>query len=381
MLLLVYMLLSALGQKSDENMLKALVDTMADCTDITDAVGDFVDSHLTPEAQRRLTGDEPEAKESSLVDQILAKLGTCKSVTEAVDEFNKKYRALMEPEEEDGNETNDTLKDPIILNVGGEHFSTSLATLRAKNGTYLEKMFRKEADTTSSPDGTYFIDREPSTFEYVLEYLRTDDMLVKSGDESVRMQVLGDAEYFELPEVLQLYLRWSSLRDGLDLSFSEFNFLNEQLKVLSREMGGLLYQASKDGQSSSDFHSRCDSKGANVVIIETTEGNMFGGYTVESWSSSTSYASDSNAFLFQLRPAVKRYNKKNGSSYAIYRHKSYGPIFGNGNDLMIAPNCRYYTTSYTHGQHAYDVPTYAELNGGEPYFRVKDYVVVQAESL
>merc|ERR1719499_2856036 len=121
MLLLVYMLLSALGQKSDENMLKALVDTMADCTDITDAVGDFVDSHLTPEAQRRLTGDEPEAKESSFVDQILAKLGTCKSVTEAVDEFNKKYRALMEPEEEDDNETNDTLKDPIILNVGGEH--------------------------------------------------------------------------------------------------------------------------------------------------------------------------------------------------------------------------------------------------------------------
>jgi len=380
MLLLVYLLLSALGQKSDENMLKALVDTMADCTDIIDAVDDFIDSHLTPDDQRRLTGDEAEAKESSLVDQILAKLGTCKSVTEAVDEFNKKYRALMEPEEEDGNETNDTLKDPIILNVGGEHFSTSLATLRAKNGTYLEKMFRKEANTTSSPDGSYFIDREPSTFEYVLEYLRTDDMLVKSGDESVRMEALGDAEYFQLPEAVQVYLRWSSLRDGLDLSLSEFSFLNKELKAVSKELGGLLYQASKDGESSGNFHSRCDSKGATVVIIETTAGNMFGGFIDVSWSSSSGWSSSSKAFLFRLRPAMKRYNKKNGSNYAIYRHSSYGPIFGNGHDLAIYSNCRSYATSYTIGGNAYDVPTY-ELNGGERYFRVKDYVVLQAESL
>jgi len=378
-MLLVYLLLSALGQKSDENMLKALVDTMADCTDIVDAVDGFIDSHLTPDDQRRLTGDEPEAKESSLVDQILTKLGTCKSVTEAVDEFNKKYRALMEPEEEDG--TNDTLKDPIVLNVGGEYFSTSLATLRAKNATYLEKMFRKGANTSSSPDGSYFIDREPSTFEYVLEYLRTDDMLVKSGDESVRMQVLGDAEYFQLPEVLQVYLRWSSLRDGLDLSFSEFSFLNKELMAVSKEMGGLLYQASKDGDSSSNFHSRCDSKGATVVIIETTEGRMFGGFTDVSWSSSTGWSSSYNAFLFQLRPAMKRYSKKSGSSNAIYRHKSYGPIFGSGHDLMISSNCMAFTTSLTNGGHAYDVPFYHELNGGEQWFRVKDYVVLQAESL
>merc|ERR1719193_2133348 len=353
---------------------------MADCTDIIDAVDDFVDSHLTPDDQRRLTGDEAEAKESSLVDQILAKLGTCKSVTEAVDEFNKKYRALMEPEEEDGNETNDTLKDPIILNVGGEHFSTSLATLRAKNGTYLEKMFRKEANTTCSADGSYFIDREPSTFEYVLEYLRTDDMLVKSGDESVRMQVLGDAEYFQLPEVVQVYLRWSSLRDGLDLSFSEFSFLNKELKAVSKELGGLLYQASKDDDSSSNFHSRCDAKGATVVIIETTKGTVFGGFTDAAWSSSAGYSTSYNAFLFRLRPSMKRYYKKGGSANAIYRHSSYGPVFGNGFDLAIFTNCRDYATSYTTGGNQYDVPTY-ELNDGEKFFRVRDYAVLKAKSL
>jgi len=59
---------------------------------------------------------------------------------------------------------------------------------------------------------------------------------------------------------------------------------------------------------------------------------------------------------------------------------SYGPIFGNGHDLAIYSNYMEYTTSYTIGENAYDVLTY-ELNDGERYFRVKDYVIVQAESL
>jgi len=379
MLLLVFVLLSVLGEKFNEkDLVKSLENVLGECTDIIGAVGNFIDSHLTPDEERRLEGGKSE--DSSLVGEVHNKLKTCMSVLETVDEFNMKYRAKMGQEEEDEGNEIDGLKDPIILNVGGEFFSTSLATLRAKKATYLEKMFRKGANTTCSADGSYFIDRNPSTFGYVLEYLRNDDMLVKSGDESVRMQALDDAEFFQLSEGLQNYLRWSSLRDGLDLSYAEFSFLNTELTAVSKEMGGLLYQASKDDDSSGNFHSRCDSKGATVVIIQTTAGNMFGGFTDAAWSSSTGYSSSTKAFLFRLRPAMKRYNKKNGSNYAIYRHKSYGPIFGNGHDLAIYSNCMDYATSFTIGGNAYDVPAY-ELNGGERYFRVKDYVVLQAESL
>jgi len=377
MLLLVYLLLGALGGQS--NLVKTLESTLGECSDIVESVGEFVDSHLTPVDPRRLDKDGSESAELSLVDNVETKLGTCTSVIEAVDDFNTMYKALMEPEDL-SNESNSTFKDPIILNMGGELFTTTLATLRAKNGTYLEKMFLEGATTTSSADGSYFIDRDSSTFEYILEYLRNGDMLVQSRDWSVRSQVLADAEFFQLPESLEDYLRWSSLRDGIDLSFSEFSFLNKELKAVSKELGGLLYQASKDDDSSGNFHSRCDSKGATVVIIETTAGNMFGGFTDQAWSSSSGYSSSTKAFLFQLRPALKRYNKKNGSNNAIYRHSSYGPIFGNGFDLAIFTNCMDYATSYTTGGNAYDVPTY-ELNGGERYFRVKDYAVVQAESL
>jgi len=288
MLFFVYLLLSVLGEKSNEqDLVKSLENIMGECSDIIDAVGGFIESHLTSDEERRLEKGEDEADDSSLVDQVESKLNACMSIIEAVDDFNKKYSAQMDEEEDLGNEKNATLKDPITMNVGGELFSTSLATLRAKTGTYLEKMFRKGSSTTCSADGSYFIDRDPSTFGYVLEYLRSDDMLVKSGDESIRMQVLDDAKFFQLSASLQVYLRWSSLREGLDLSYAEFSFLNKELKALSLELGGLLYQASKDDDSSSNFHSRCDSKGETVVIIETTAGNMFGGFIDASWTSSS----------------------------------------------------------------------------------------------
>jgi len=55
-------------------------------------------------------------------------------------------------------------------------------------------------------------------------------------------------------------------------------------KGVSKKFGGLLYEATKDGSSSSNFHSRCDNKGATVVIIETTAGNVFGGFTDQVWN-------------------------------------------------------------------------------------------------
>jgi len=375
-MLLVYLLLIANGVIGGD-LVENLETTLSACSDIIEAVDDFVDSHLTPVNHRRLA--EGEDAEPSLVEEVHSQLGACTTVVEAVEEFNK-YYTDSENEDEDG-DFDEIFKDPIILNVGGKYFTTSLATLQSKNGTFLEQMFQKNTSTTCSSDGSFFINRDPSTFGYVLEYLRNDDMLVRSGDRSVRVQVLEDAEYFQLPDGVKDYLRWSSLDDGMDLSFSEFSFLNKELEHVSKELGGLLYQASKDGSHATYFHQRCDSKGATVVIVETTAGNVFGGYTDQSWSSSSGYRSSSISFLFQLRPAMKRYNNKGGNYHATYSNSGYGPTFGGGHDLHISTNCLLYATSYTNGGHSYYISNNYEMNGGERWFRVQDYAVLQAESL
>jgi len=355
----------------------ALVDgvekSLGVCTSIVREVKYFRNTFITTKDLRRLS--ERRALDfAALIQGVKKKLGTCVAINQAVDTFRKDFMTIQNPE---GALGAGTFKDLIILNVGGKRFSTTLSNLRSIRGTRLEKMFREGANTTISADGTYFIDRDPSSFGYVLDYLRSGDLFIKSDDQILRSKLLADAQYYKLPTALQDYLRWSPAED-FDLWFSEVDFLNKQLKKVSKELGGLLFQASKDGQSDSSFHSRCDSKGPTVVIIKTKSGSMFGGYSYASWSSSAGYAASSKAFLFRLRPTIKRYEQRSGrESYAIYRHSSYGPVFGNHN--IFINDCYNVAQCYVNSANAYVMTGY-ELNDGQYYFRMDDYIVVQAKS-
>ena len=174
-------------------------------------------------------------------------------------------------------------------------------------------------------------------------------------------------------------------RGHIKLQWSELRFLNQQLKSVSKKIGETLFVASKDGDAASKFHSACDKKGPTIVIVETTTGNVFGGYTDLSWgTSSGAYVKSSNTFLFRLRPSTKRYDIKAGKEgNAMYTNSGYGPTFGGGHDLYIVSSALSSTSSYTNGGHSYVFPSYPnyQLNDGAKNFKVKDYVVVQVVAL
>jgi len=355
-----------------DSLVGGVENTLGVCTSIVQEVGDFRTGLITSNDLRRMS-DRRRLDDQAIVQGVKNKLGTCIAIVDAVDTFRKDYLKIkQEPLGAD------VFEDPIILNVGGERFSTSLSSLRSIRGSFFEKMFRVGANTTIRHDGTYFIDRDPNSFGYILDYLRNGDILVKSDDQSLRMKLLEDVEYYALPTALKNYLRWSSAA-GIDLWFSEVAFLNTELKKVSKELGGLLYLASKDGSGDSNFHSRCDSKGPTVVIIETRLGNIFGGYTLTSWASSGNYVASSKAFIFRLRPTMKRFDQRSGyESYAIHRSSTYGPKFGTR--AIEINDCQYVAQCSVGGGNSYLNSGY-ELNDGQRYFRVKDYVVVQAKSI
>jgi len=386
MLLFAFIALIATGLQENTTFVSAqkthihggfLVDgvgkTLGVCTSIVREVRDFRDAFITTKDLRRLS-ERRALDVAALIRGVKKQLGTCIAVNEAVDTFRKGYMAIQISEEA---LAVGTFKDPIVLNVGGKRFSTTLSNLRSIRGTLLEIMFREGANTTISADGTYFIDRDPSPFGHILDYLRSGDLYIKSNDQNLRSKLHADAQYYKLPTAVSDYLRWSPGED-FDLWYSEFEYLNKQLKKVSKELGGLLFQATKDGQSDSSFHSRCDGKGPTVVIIKTKSGNMFGGYTYTSWHSSAGYGASSKGFLFRLRPTIKRYDQRSGKEgYAIYRSSSYGPVFGNYNILIN--DCYSLAQCYVSGSNAY-VMSGLELNDGQQYFRMEDYIVVQAKS-
>jgi hypothetical protein len=82
----------------------------------------------------------------------------------------------------------------VVLNVGGQMYHASIATLRSKPGTLLDLMFSGRYDLIFSDDGSVFIDRDGQWFQYVLDYLR-DGVMNARGKDALR-HVQKEFEYF-----------------------------------------------------------------------------------------------------------------------------------------------------------------------------------------
>jgi hypothetical protein len=91
----------------------------------------------------------------------------------------------------------------------------------------------------------------------------------------------------------------------------------------------LIYRATQDGFEASSFHDKCDDKPNTLVVIKSTNGNVFGGYTEQSWTGS-GFKTDPNAFIFSLinEDSEPLKIKCVRPDEAIYCSTEYGPNFG-----------------------------------------------------
>ena len=123
----------------------------------------------------------------------------------------------------------------------------------------------------------------------------------------------------------------------------------------------LLYRASRDGFSAASFHARCDAKPKTLLVVRSTLGNVFGGYTQATWDSSSGYKSDPQAFIFSLvnksvaaKQRALRMPVKSGKP-SIHCSAAYGAIFGGGYDLCLNNG----QTGYANLGSYYDFPLHA----------------------
>lgn len=89
----------------------------------------------------------------------------------------------------------------VTLNVGGRVFSTTLSTLTAVEGSYLWKLAQK---ARAGGSGEYFIDRNGTPFQHVLDYLRChrygeDPAQALPEDASTLRLVRREAAFYKLP--------------------------------------------------------------------------------------------------------------------------------------------------------------------------------------
>ena len=82
-------------------------------------------------------------------------------------------------------------------------------------------------------------------------------------------------------------------------STSELEFLTRKIcRNYKKITLDLLYKASIDGDKAESFHNKCDIANSSLVLIKTSDGKRFGGYTTCNWKGNSIEKKDEFAFVF-----------------------------------------------------------------------------------
>jgi hypothetical protein len=164
--------------------------------------------------------------------------------------------------------------------------------------------------------------------------------MLKKIEQEIRFQLsmLEEEEevYFGPPSVPALNSKFIS--KSLDSKSMDETLEKKLISMLPPEKQNpqnikLLYRSSRDGKGADVFHRLCDNKGPTITVIKDTNGNVFGGYTSQSWHSNRSYCSDSSSFVFTLKNPYNLPAQKFGvtnNTNAIFCGGDGGPAFGGG---------------------------------------------------
>jgi hypothetical protein len=95
-----------------------------------------------------------------------------KEMMEQMAQIQKEMEAKSKKEEEFIQNLQKQGSSTIDLNVGGQLFSTSLTTLRSEPDSMLAAMFSGRFEAPKDKNGRIFLDRDPTYFQSILNWLR-----------------------------------------------------------------------------------------------------------------------------------------------------------------------------------------------------------------
>ena len=102
----------------------------------------------------------------------------------------------------------------VNLNVGGQIYTTSLATLTKYSESMLGAMFSGRFAAQKDSNGNYFIDRDGALFRYILGFLRNGELHVPENFHEFGL-LLKEAEFFQIPALTDAVKQQMKSGDGL----------------------------------------------------------------------------------------------------------------------------------------------------------------------
>lgn len=151
---------------------------------------------------------------------------------------------------------------------------------------------------------------------------------------------------------------------------SEFKTISKWISGSTDLTFKLIYRMSDDGFSADIFHEKCGNRKvkSNIVVVETKEGDVFGGYTNNNWGDS-GFMSDVDAFVFNINTKTKF--GVASPSEATFTDGRYLCVFGQG-DLAISERQCYSQFPFSYGSRN---DQRGDLTNGREVFEIKELEV------
>ena len=203
----------------------------------------------------------------------------------------------------------------------------------------------------------------------------------EEGEEGEEQNQNEEEDYEALYKTEDGYIIFrNGILRGIIHRYSEIDEIISRIqdKLSKGAKFNLLYKAFSDGDKASTFHKKCDKHPLTLVLIETTEGVRFGGFSKQSWEGKCLKKIDNDAFVFSIDTGKCFDIKKNEPAIGCY--PKFGPVF-------FGCQIRIYDDFFTKGGTTclrglnYNTEKDYELNNGERNFIVKDIEVYEIEAI
>ncbi|KAI4888331.1 hypothetical protein NFI96_005811 [Prochilodus magdalenae] len=96
----------------------------------------------------------------------------------------------------------ETVCDPVCVNVGGELYTTTLDTLTRCRDSMLGAMFTGQIPLLRDRNGNFFIDRDGKTFRYILNFLRCNSLDLPPHFTELTL-LRREADFFQIRPLLE----------------------------------------------------------------------------------------------------------------------------------------------------------------------------------
>ena len=127
----------------------------------------------------------------------------------------------------------------------------------------------------------------------------------------------------------------------------------------------LLFNSKYDGDLMSTFFKKVENKSPTIIMIKSSNGYRFGGYSSIVWKCDGAWYKNDESFIFSFN-AKRKYNAINTTISHIFGCKDF---FQFGNDIRIYDKFTSRSDNYV-SKTSYHSPNNYEMNGGTQYFTV-----------